>query len=122
MVLNTDEVMNRVYVSDVKTKGSAIRAFSTRKAATNKIRGAYIVKIAGEIVFTVEEAKQVLQRLKQEGAKSVTIEFTLEKKLDSIQRRMVLKEQNLFTPGSTNEEGDYVHSLSVKDVRAIAAI
>ena len=51
--LATDPLYNRAYVVDVKNRSSAQRMFSTIKAARNKIKGAFIVSIDGEQVFTV---------------------------------------------------------------------
>ena len=53
--------------------------FSSHKAARNKIRGAYIVSIAGERVFTKDDADNILLRLHKDKVMEFDIEFALEK-------------------------------------------
>ena len=48
----TDELYNRAYISDVADKSCAAKMLSSRKAARNKIRGAYIVCIDSERVLS----------------------------------------------------------------------
>ena len=80
--------MNRVYVSDLKANGSVAQSYSTKKVATNKLRGAYIVKIAGELVFTVNEAKEILRRIKRNKEKEL-----LHRRSVKVKRKMLIQER-----------------------------
>eukprot|EP00980_Cylindrotheca_fusiformis_P009852 scaffold2183_cov131-Cylindrotheca_fusiformis.AAC.1 len=56
----TDTDNNRAFVANIKNNSTAAKIFSSLRATNNKIRGAYIVAIEGEPVFTKDE---VLQKL-----------------------------------------------------------
>ena len=51
-VLSDDVLLKRCYVSDVLRDSHASKLFSSRKATRNKIRGAYIIAINGDRVFS----------------------------------------------------------------------
>ena len=121
MELAEDVLSNRAYVQEIKEKSSASRLFSSIKATRNKIRGAYIVSIDGERVFSKEDALRALKRLHDEQVKEFQIEFAPEKRLDASQLRKALVEHDIFQPDAP-EYAAPVAQLSLEDIRAIAAI
>ena len=75
LTVATDALFNRAYVSDVTDKSSAARMFSSVKAARNKIRGAYIVRVNATPIFTQEEAIEALRHLFVTKATTIAIEL-----------------------------------------------
>ena len=117
----TDELYNRAYISDVADKSCAAKMLSSRKAARNKIRGAYIVFIDGERVFTKEDATRVLQRLYKDQVAEFVVEVAPEKRLDASERRGVPlseHERSLFRPDAPDDE--HTAALTVDHLRVIA--
>jgi hypothetical protein len=98
MELDNDVLFNRVYVRQVANQSDTQKMFSTIKATRNKIRGAYIISINGEPVFTKEDAIRVLEKLQTDNVKEFEIEFAPEKKLNADQLRKALIEHNIFLP------------------------
>ena len=119
--LATDELYNRAFVADIKNRSSAAHLFSSLRATRNKIRGAYIVSIDGEPVFTEDDARRVLKRLFDEQVDEFEIEFAPEKKLNAKQLRKALVEHDIFQPNPPDDE-EHVPVLTMEDVRSIAAI
>ena len=119
--LASDELFNRAFVSDVKKKSSAANLFSSHKATRNKIRGAYIVSIDGERVFTIDDAKRILRRLHDEHVDEFEIVFAPEKRLDASQLRKALIEHNIYKPNEPDDE-EHVPSITLADLRSIASI
>ena len=120
MELDSDILYNRAYVSDIKGKSDTERVFSSAKAARNKIKGAYIVTIDGERVFTTADAKRVLRRLYDEQVDEFEIVFAPEKRLSATEVRKALTEHDIFQPNAPEEE--HVAQLTAADIRSIAAI
>ena len=121
--VDTDVLYNRAYVSDVKQSSSAAGLFSSLKATRNKIRGAYIVSIAGEEVFTKADVDRVLKRLFDEQVTEFEVEFAPEKRLSAAQLRKALLEHDhdLFSPEAPADE-EHTPELDVASIRAIASI
>jgi hypothetical protein len=84
--------------------------FSSRKAACNKIRGAYIVCIDGERVFTKEDATRILQRLYNDKVAEFIVEVAV----------LLKHERSLFQPDEPAEE--HTAALTVDHLRVIALI
>jgi hypothetical protein len=59
LLISTDPLYNRVYVSDVLRATSAAKAFSTLRAARNKLKGAFVVSVNSTRTFTVQDVLQV---------------------------------------------------------------
>ena len=86
------------------------------------IKGAYLTKINDESIFTQEDAIAALRKLHDSNATNFTIEFAPERRLDASQLQKVLTEHNLFNPSDPDDSQDHVPTLSIPDIRAIAAI
>ena len=121
--LEDDILYNRAYVHEIQDRSSASRLFSSTKATRNKIRGAYIVSIDGERVFTKSDALRILKRLHDEQATEFDIEFAPEKRLDASQLRKALIEHDIFQPALVPDPDEaHVASITLEDIRAIASI
>lgn len=118
--LTTDTLSQRVFVSNTKAGSSAARVFSSQRATNNKIRGAYITKIAGNPIFTIDEALAAFRRLLADKASSFQIEFAPERRLTAKQMQRAVREHDLYAPAAF-EDIDHNHALSIADVRAIAS-
>lgn len=66
--LQTDDLSGRVFVSDIKQNSSASRLFSSHKSTNNKLRGAYIVSIDDDPVFSQDDALRIFMRLREQHA------------------------------------------------------
>jgi hypothetical protein len=121
MEIATDILSQRAYLRDIKKNSSTSRLFSSHKATTNKIRGAYIVSIDGQRVFTKEDAIRILGKLSQDNATTFNIVFAPEKHLTTNQFRQALVEHDIFQPDAPTDEA-HVAQLSLEDIRSIAAI
>ena len=121
-IFATDKLYNRAYISDIKKKSDAERLFSTPQSTRNKIRGAYVVSIGGERVFTEADCIRVLQQLFDESASEFEIEFAPERKLGANDLRKALLEHDhdLFVPDERYENDDQVPTLSINDLRVIS--
>lgn len=121
LTIGADELNNRAYVADIKQRSSASRIFSTHKATTNRIRGAYVIKINEDSVFTKEEVLAALAVIRQKNIDSFKIEFAPEPKISAKDVRDAVKELNLHAPHAVQDD-THVPTLSIADVRAIAAL
>ena len=121
ITVSTDELTDRAYISDIKRDSSVSKLYSSYKATCNKIRGAYIVKIGDTPVFTQDEAILALRHHFDSNAATVTLELAPERRLDAKHLRRALLEHNIFKPHDIDDD-DHVPSLTVADVRAIAAL
>lgn len=117
--IESDEINNRAFVSDIKNKSSAAKLYSTHKATKNKIRGAYVVKINGIPIFTKDEALAALKKLRDWNENTFEVEFAPERKMSAKATRTVMREHKLHQPESLIDE-EHVHVISIADVRAIA--
>eukprot|EP00980_Cylindrotheca_fusiformis_P004427 scaffold946_cov73-Cylindrotheca_fusiformis.AAC.2 len=117
----TDTDNNRAFVANIKANSSAAKIFSSLRATNNKIRGAYIVSINGEPVFTIDEVLTALHDIRSSKASQFTMEFAPERRLSALERhRVAHKHEQLFSP-TDDVYNDYVHhSITVGDIQAIA--
>ena len=120
MTVKADMLNNRAYVGDIRKNSSTSKIFSSHKATCNKIRGAYIVSINHQKVFTQDDALRILKELFDAKVTRFDIEFAPEKRLDAKHLRKALLEHDLFKPNEPEEE--HVPTLSIDAIRAIAAI
>ena len=121
MQIGTDELNQRAYLRDIQRDSSVAKMFSSHKAACNKIRGAYIVSINGNPVFTQTDAIRELRKVFDTKAPDVDIEFAPERRLDAKRMRKALIEHDLFRPASSVDD-DNVPLMSIEDLRSVASI
>jgi uncharacterized protein (DUF952 family) len=63
-----------------------------------------------------------LAKLCESGATEFEIKFAKQHKLESKELWKVVDEHNLFNPDAVDEDEEHVHTLTLKDIHAIAAI
>ncbi|MCE2996259.1 MAG: hypothetical protein LW863_11705 [Flammeovirgaceae bacterium] len=119
LTISTDALNDRAYVSNVTRNSSASKMFSTHKAATNKIRGAYIVQINNHNVFTKNDAVRLLQQTRDRNA-SVDIVFAPERAMDAKHLRQAISEHNIFQPDAPDDE--HLPAFTIADIRSIASL
>lgn len=117
--IDTDDLNNRAFVAEIRYNSSASKLFSSHKATTNKIRGAYIISIDGTPVFTKDEVTAELDRLRRTKPASFTLEFAPETRMATKQLRDALHEHNIFQPDAVHDS-THIHQLSIADLRTIA--
>ena len=93
-----DELRNRAFVQSVKDNSSARKMFSTMKAANNAIKGAYIVSVDNQPVFTKADVLTALRLLRDANRKTVAFEFAPERRLYARAKAKVLDEHSYFDP------------------------
>jgi len=86
-----------------------------------KIKGAYIVSVNGKCVLIKNYTIYALWQLCDEYAINLDIELALEQTLPPAATRKAVAEHNLFQPNES-VDANYVHSLSVADLRSITQI
>eukprot|EP00980_Cylindrotheca_fusiformis_P025376 scaffold13535_cov117-Cylindrotheca_fusiformis.AAC.2 len=118
----TDEDNNRAFVANTKPRSSAAQIFSSHRATNNKIRGAYIVSIAGEPMFTASEVLNALHRLRASKVDSFSIEFAPERRLSARDRRRAAHEHDELFAHLDKVDDNHVPFITVGTIRSIASI
>ena len=122
ITLDTDGLYNRAFVKSWVKNGSAHHMFSTDKAANNALKGAFIIKIDGERVFTEDDVRRVFKRLHDEQASEFEIELSQERKLATRQVTDALLEHGYsLQDHTTTDDEEHIPILSIEDVRTIAS-
>ena len=98
LTLSTDLLSKRAYVQDIAKNSPASKLFSTPKATNNKIRGAYLIAINGDPVYTADDVNQKLQQLRDQGVQKFQIDFAPLGKLNSRQFNRARNEFGLYEP------------------------
>jgi hypothetical protein len=99
LILADDDLLRRTYVSDVQPKSPAASIYSTLRSTRNKIRGAYIMEINNDRVFTTAQALAALKSLHDQGVTDdIPITFAPESKLTAKGVRRAANEYGLFAP------------------------
>jgi hypothetical protein len=73
LALKDDDINNRVFVDKVAPTSSASKLFSSPKATTNRIKGAFIIAINDTLVFSHADAIRILQQLYSDGVTAFDI-------------------------------------------------
>lgn len=121
-IIDSDDLNNRGFVSNILPNSSASRLFSSHKATLRKIRGAYIVRINDTPVFTAADIRNCLRSLSDAKAGSLDIVFAPEQRMSSKQLLRAARELNIYAPPSPDDLLSHVHSITVSDLRAISAV
>ena len=108
LTIASDQLSKRAYVSDIKNNSPASKLFSTPRATRNKIKGAYIISINGDPVFTKEDVYNKLQQLRDQGVTQMKIDFAPITKLNSKQFNRARNEFGLLSP-NTNPKPRIIH-------------
>jgi hypothetical protein len=90
------------------------------KPASNQMRGAHIVCIDGEQVFTKKGAERIIQRLCEDKFTELYVKVAVERRLNASQFRKTLLEHDsdLFNPNAHNDE--HKPTLPINYPRVIA--
>jgi hypothetical protein len=97
--IRDDEILQRAYIGDVTPKSAASRLFSSLRATRNKIRGAYVISIDNDRVFSAQHAYDKLKAIHDQGVcEQIPITFAPERKLSATQVRKAANEYGLFAP------------------------
>eukprot|EP00980_Cylindrotheca_fusiformis_P027388 scaffold20299_cov224-Cylindrotheca_fusiformis.AAC.1 len=119
----TDEDNNRAFfVTNTKARSSASQIFSSHRATNNKIRGAYIVSIDGEPVFTASEVLNTLHRLRASKVDSFSIKFAPERQLSARDHHRAANEHNELFSQLDKVDDNHVPFITVGTIRSIATI
>ena len=62
-----DELLQKAYIEDIGAHSAACDLYSNRRAARNKLRGAFLVSIDGDRIFTAAAATAKLQSIYNQG-------------------------------------------------------
>ena len=115
-IFEDDELLQRCYIKDVRDKSPASRLYSSRKATRNKVRGAYVLSINNNRVFTSDEAYKLLRHLHDQGVDDeIPITFAPEKKLSATTVRKHANEYGLFAPTTKWDESDEADDVPFVD-------
>ena len=120
LTISRDELYGRAYISDIADKSSASKLFSSLKSTRNKLRGSYLVEIAGHRIFTEKEAVTALKKLHDAGVSDFPLTFAPEAKLTAAQVRRNTNEANLIAP-NTKWKGNELPSVDLKKLLATIA-
>jgi hypothetical protein len=121
ILLSVDDLYKRVFVSSIIPTGSFSKAFSTKKAARNKSRGAFIVSINGSPVFTLDHALAAFSEIRNSNDKNFDIELAQERRLSAKALRNAYAEHDLFAPDNLDND-DRGPVINFVGLRAIAAL
>ena len=112
LTISTDLLSNRAYVQDIQKDSPASKLFSTPKATNNKIRGAYLISIDGDPVYTADDVNRKLQQLQDQGVRKFQIEFAPLEKLNTKQFNRARNEFGLYEP-QTNPKTRIINEKNV---------
>ena len=93
------------------------------KAARNKLKGAFILSINGDLVYTAEDVHRKLKQLRDQGVTEISIDFAPVTKLTAKQQGKAQNEFGLFHPntkptiGKTKSHDDEPSILGRKPVK-----
>ena len=103
LTIAADDLNNCAFVSGVVANSNASCLFSSHKATTNKIRGAYIICINDKPMFTANNVCSFLCPLSDSRPVTVDIAFAPEKRASASAVRRAAAELKIFTPSTTLE-------------------
>jgi len=83
LMLASDELNHRAYVTDVKENSAADKLYATHKSTLKNVKGAYLVGINRKRVFGKDDAISMLRQLYDERAENLQLELAIERKLSS---------------------------------------
>ena len=142
MVLATDKLNQRVYITSIVAKKSASKLFATLPTTRSKIQGAFIVKIDRVPIFTKDYVVASFSRLRDQGSVSFSMTFAPERKSsakhlctsaneycllapatkwsDDIPTSEINTIKSKFAPAE-DDMNEHMPTLSIISLRAIAA-
>ena len=102
-----DSVLHRAYVTSVAPYSSASKLHQDIKTTLKRIRGAYVIKINNDPVFSSADVKAKIKKYQDQGG-CISITFGLEPKLTTKQLKQAYTDFNLFLPAAS--KGNRPHS------------
>ena len=104
-----DPLMQKPYVEDIADKSDACRLFSNRRASRNRLRGAFLVSIDGDRIFTSAAAIAKLQSIYDQGVcREIPMVFAPERRMNKAAARKAANEYGLFAPTTKWDEPEPV--------------
>ena len=118
-VLCTDEVNERVFISDILPRSDAATTIGTSKTAMTKAIGSYITAINEQPIFTINEAISKFVKMSDDNF-SFSITLAAPRKLPAADHDRELIELDLTAPSFTVPSPDY--DADDDDVKHIASL
>jgi hypothetical protein len=104
-----DPLLQKPYVEDIADKSDACRLFSNRRATRNRLRGAFLVSIDGDRIFSSADAIAKLQSIYDQGVcREIPMVFAPERRLNRTAARKAANEYGLFAPTTKWDEPEPV--------------
>ena len=102
-----DELLQKPYIADIAPKSPASKLRSSHKATLRKLRGAFVMEINHERVFTAAQAVILLAKLHTQGVeKDIPITLAIESKPSAQEIRRRVNDFGLFAPNTKWDENE----------------
>ena len=120
LVLASDEITNRVYIKEVKA------GFTARKMCKNKAdyddhyKGAFLVFIRNEPVFTKEDALRLLAEARKQKDTTLVLVMARDRRISGDTAKKHADAYDLFNPEVDDPSTEVIGFITVEDIRNIA--